>query len=187
MTIKGCNYVLELLKKRRSIRRFKDIEVEKEKIDRIVKSALLSPSSRNIRPWEFIVVTDKGIIQELSKSKEHGSSFLKGAPLAIVVIADKNASDVWVEDASIASIVIQMEAEDIGLGSCWVQIRNRQHSSNKTSDEYVREVLNIPAIYSVESIIGIGYPNEQRPSYSDDELLYEKVFINKYGSKYTVD
>ncbi|HEX9058905.1 MAG TPA: nitroreductase family protein, partial [Clostridia bacterium] len=75
----------ELLKSRRSIRKFEDREIEKEKADFIIKSALLSPSSRGIRPWEFIVVNDKETIKKLSQCKEHGSSFLSGAPLAIVV------------------------------------------------------------------------------------------------------
>ena len=176
--------MLELLKKRRSIRRFKDTDVEMGKIERLVKSALLSPSSRNIRPWEFIMVADREIIQKLSKSKEHGSAFLAGAPLAVVVLADTDKSDVWVEDSSIASIVIQMEVESLGLGSCWVQIRKRKHDSQKTADEYVRDIMGIPANCSVESIIGIGYPEEQRPPYKDEELQYDKVFLNHYGTRY---
>jgi len=176
--------MLELLRKRRSTRKFKESEVEKDKIDKLVKSVLLSPSSRNIRPWEFIVVTDKDVIQKLSKSKEHGSAFLKGAPLSIVVIADTDKSDVWVEDTSIASILIQMEAESLGLGSCWVQIRKRQYNAQKSSEEYVRNVLDIPESYSVESIIGIGYPDEQRPCHLDEEMKIEKVHMNQYGLYY---
>ena len=71
----------ELLKNRRSIRVFQDRAVEQEKIDILLKSALLAPSSRRRRPWEFIAVTDKGLLQQLAQCREHSSEFLAGAPL----------------------------------------------------------------------------------------------------------
>lgn len=176
--------MIELLRKRRSIRRYVEKPVEKEKVEKIIEAALLSPSSRNIRPWEFIVVDDKSTITKLASSKEHGSEFLKGAPLAIVVIADTAKSDVWVEDASIASIIIQLEAEALGLGSCWVQIRKRMKDKEKSSEDYVRGILSIPPHYGVESIIGIGYPAEKRPPYGDDVLKYGSVHKNIFGQPY---
>ncbi len=176
--------MLELLMKRRSIRKYKPAAVEQEKIDKLVRAGLLSPSSRRVNPWEFIVVTDKDILTKLSTAKEHGSGFLKGAPLAIVVLADESKSDVWVEDTSIASIIIQLAAEDMGLGSCWIQIRKRMHSKGKTSEEYVRELLDIPGNYKAASVIAIGYPEEKREPQNEDELMFEKVFVNKYGKSY---
>ncbi len=176
--------MLDILKKRRSIRRFKDEKVEKEKIDSLIKVALLSPSSKSIRPWEFIVVTNKELLETLSNSKQHGSKFLKRAPLGIVVVGDPGKSDVWVEDASIASIDIQLAAETIGLGSCWIQIRNRMHSEDKSSDDYIKEVLEIPGDMSVESIIAIGYPDESKKPYTDQDLMIEKIHMNKFGKVY---
>ncbi|MDK2799866.1 MAG: hypothetical protein PWP27_1077 [Clostridiales bacterium] len=173
--------MLEILKKRRSIRKFKEVSVEKEKIEALIQAALLSPTSRNLYPWEFIIVTDKSLLQKLALSKEHGSTFLKDAPLGIVVLADPDKSDVWIEDTSIASILIQVTAESLGLGSCWIQIRQRQHNESQTSEEYVREVLNIPQNMKIESIIAVGYPDEQRPAHTEEELLYNKVYINQYG------
>ncbi|WP_457576962.1 nitroreductase family protein, partial [Desulfomarina sp.] len=87
---------LELLKKRRSIRRFQEKPVEKEKIDMLMEAALRSPSSRSLNPWEFVVVTDRSLLEELATSKPHGGSFIKNAPLAIVVCGDPGKSDVWV-------------------------------------------------------------------------------------------
>ena len=81
--------LIDILKSTRSIRKFQNKEVEKEKIDVILKSALLSPSSRSIRPWQFIAVTDAELIRQLSLCREPASQFLSGAPLAIVVLADK--------------------------------------------------------------------------------------------------
>ena len=107
---------IELARKRRSIRRYLDKPVEKEKIDLLVETALRSPSSRGINPWEFVVVTDPEIIGRLSEAKPHGASFLRKAPLAVVVCADPEKSDVWVEDASIASVYLHLAAADLGLG-----------------------------------------------------------------------
>lgn len=171
--------ILDLLKSRRSIREFRSEEVEKEKIDTILKSALLSPSSRSRRPWEFIAVTDKELLQKLSQCREHSSQFLAGAPLGIVVIADPEACDVWIEDASIASIIIQLSAKSLGLGSCWIQVRERFHPDNTKAEDYIKGVLGIPEKYSVESIIAIGYPAEQKKPHDENELLYDKIHFNR--------
>jgi nitroreductase len=95
---------LDLVRKRRSIRLFKDKEVEEEKVNKLIQAVLMSPSSRNIKPWNFIIVKDREMLNQLSRSKEHGSKFLKNANLGVVVFSDKEISDVCVEDASIASI-----------------------------------------------------------------------------------
>jgi nitroreductase len=176
--------IIETLKNRRSIRRYADTPVEKEKVEALIQAALLSPSSRGIRPWEFIVVDDGAVLQELAHSKEHGASFISDAPLGIVVIADTTMSDVWIEDTSIASIIIQIAAETLELGSCWVQIRERMHDDRTTADMYIRELLGIPEHYTVESVIGIGYPDEVKPGYTDEDLHYEKVRRNTYDSPF---
>lgn len=107
--------MLEMLYKRRSIREFKNIPLERERIEKITKAALLAPSSRGIRPWEFIIVESKQTLKLLSEAKASGSGFLADAPFAIVVIADEEKSDVWIEDTAISSIIIQLEAEKLGL------------------------------------------------------------------------
>lgn len=170
----------DFLKGRRSIRKFKDKEVENEKLDIILKSALLSPSSRSIRPWEFIVVRDKEMLQKLSTCREHGSQPLSGAGVGIIVIADTHKSDVWVEDSSIASIVIQLAAQSQGLGSCWIQVRNRFHDKEETAEDYIKKLLNIPDGYSIESMIAIGYPNESKSPYSEDDLKFNKIRYEKF-------
>jgi nitroreductase len=172
---------LSLVKKRRSIRQYLDKPVEKEKIELLIEAALRSPSSRGFNPWEFIVVTDRDLLAKLSKAKPHGASFLKNAPLGIVVCADPEKCDVWVEDASIASILLHLAAESLGLGSCWIQIRMRMYDQTKTAQEYVQELLNIPGNLNVESMIAIGYPAESKPPHRKENLQYEKVYYNEYG------
>lgn len=171
---------MKLLKNRRSVRKFQDKSVEKEKIEILIEAALRSPSSRSLNPWEFIVVTDRQKLQELSLSKPHGASFLKDAPIGIVVIADPEKCDVWVEDTSIASLLIQLAAESIGLKSCWIQIRKRFYKDNETAGARVSKLLDIPENYSVESIIAVGYPDEIKEGHKTDDLLYDKVHYEKY-------
>ncbi len=170
----------DLLKSRRSIRKFQDKEVEKEKIDTILRSALLSPSSRSRKPWEFIAVTDKELLQRLSKCREHSSSFLAGAPLGIVVIADPEVCDVWIEDASIASIIIQLAAHSLGLGSCWIQVRDRVGANNVKAEDYIKETLGVPAKYAVLCMVAVGYPDEQKRAYSEGDLLLSKLHYNGF-------
>lgn len=141
-------------------------------------------SSRSIRPWQFIAVTDSDLIKQLSLCKEHGSDFLADAPLAIVVIADRALCDVWVEDASIAATIMQLTAQDLGLGSCWIQIRKRLYKDQEMAEDYIKKLLEIPDKYSVECIMAIGYPAEEKRSYEEDKLLYDKLHHNKFGSTY---
>jgi nitroreductase len=166
---------IELLKKRRSIRQFQDKPVEQEKIDTLVEAMLRSPSSRNIRPWEFVVVTDPQTIGELSQAKPHGASFMKNAPLAIVVCADQTKSDVWIEDCSIAALIVHLEATDLGLGSCWVQIRKREHSDGISSEKYVKNLLGLRDEMAVEAMVVIGYGREVKDGHPTSSLMYEKV------------
>jgi len=174
---------IELLQKRRSIRRFEDRPVEKEKIDALIEAALRSPASRSFNPWEFIVITDEKMIAALSQAKPHGSNFLENATLAIVVAADPQKSDVWVEDASIASILIHLQAADLGLGSCWIQIRLREHSDDTSAGQYVAEQIGLKEGMVVESIIAIGYPAEQKEGHPESSLLNDKVSYGMYGQK----
>ncbi|HOJ63841.1 MAG TPA: nitroreductase family protein [Spirochaetota bacterium] len=172
-----------LIKKRRSIRKYKKIEIEKEKIDILLKSALLSPSSRGINPWEFIVVKDREKLNLLSRSK-HGAEFLKNSMLGIVVIADTKKSDVWIEDCSIASTILLLMAEDLGLGACWIQIRNRKNSENREASEYVKSILDIPVHYEVESIISIGYQDEILAPKDEKDMDFNKLHFEKFNNKY---
>lgn len=173
----------KLIEQRRSIRKFKTQPVEPEKIQQLIEAALRSPSSRSFNPWRFIVVDKKELLEKLAAAKPHGSSFLKNAPLGIVVCADTSASDVWVEDASIASTFIHLAAQALDLGSCWIQIRKRDHDSSKSADDYIKEILTIPDTIMIESIIAIGYPDEIKTGHPRETLEHEKVFLNTFGKK----
>ena len=173
--------MLELLRERRSIRQYKDQSVEKDKIKLLKEAVLRSPSSRGRNPWRFIFVDKSDLIEKLARSKQHGSQFLSDAPLAVVVCGDKNKTDVWIEDCSIASIILQLTAQSLDLGSCWIQIRNRMHNDKLSSEDYIKDLLDIPAKFRVESIIGIGYPNEEKEPISEEELQFEKLMDNYFN------
>jgi nitroreductase len=175
--------LLNLLKKRRSIRQFEQKAVEQEKINYLVEAMLRAPSSRSLNPWEFIVVQDAGMREALSKSKPHGAAFIKNAPLAIVVCADPKKCDVWIEDTSIASLLLHLAAADLGLGSCWVQIRLREHDSGQMAEEYISDLLGLVKGMVVEAIIAIGYPKEEKDGHAKESLLYERVHLEKFGGK----
>ena len=176
--------VLSVIQKRRSIRKFLDKPIEAEKVDLLIEAALRAPSSRDLNPWEFVVVTNRELLEKLSKAKQHGSAFLKNAPLGICVCADPEQCDVWIEDASIASIFIHLAAASLGLGSCWIQIRERMHDKTTSAQQYIAETLKIPAKMQVESIIAVGYSDEKLPPHKKEELLFEKVHSDIYGRPY---
>ena len=176
--------VMSLIQKRRSIRKFKTNPVEPEKIDTLVEAALRAPSSRALRPWEFVVVTDKDLLERLSRAKLHGSAFLGRAPLGIVVYADPTVADTWIEDASIAATYIQLVAESLGLGSCWIQIRNRMHDDTVSAEDNVAEILHIPKGRKVEAIIAVGYPDEEKSPHKKEDLPFEKLHLNSFGERH---
>ena len=112
-----------------------------------------------------------------------GAAFLKDAALAIVVMADPLVSDVWIEDAAIASLMIQLQAEDLGLGSCWVQVRERMTSHGTPSNDFVHQVLDIPLQLQVLSIVAVGHKGMERKPFNEENLQWEKIHINKYGGQ----
>ena len=172
---------IDLIQQRRSIRRYAADKIETEKIELLKEAALRAPSSRGFNPWEFVFVSDPDLLNLLSRAKPHGSSFLKNAKLGIVVCADPVKSDVWVEDASIATIFIQLAVESLGLGSCWIQIRKRHHDQDQSAEAYIADLLKIPAGLKVESIIAIGYPAEKKTPHKRKDLQDKKIHFNRFG------
>ena len=165
------------------MRKFTSDELTQEEVVALLKAGLMSPSSKRTNCWQFIAVDDKEVLKKLSLCKEQSASFIADAALTIVVVADPLASDVWIEDASIASIIIQLQAEDLGLGSCWVQVRERFTEEGIPSDEYVRNLLDVPLQLQVLSVIAVGHKGMERKPFNEEHLQWEKIHINKYGGK----
>ena len=170
----------ELIKTRRSIRQFTDELLDGEAVKLLLRAGLMAPSSKGLHSYEFIVVEDKQMLAALSQCKSVGSDFLAGAPLAIAVLADPAVSDVWVEDASVAAMNILLQAEDLGLGACWIQVRNRYTTDEQPTEQVVKSLLSIPEEQRVVCIIAVGYKGMERKPQNEDRLKWERVHIGQY-------
>ena len=173
----------DMMKKRRSVKVYADRPVEAVKMDAIIEAALRSPTGRAARPWAFVVVTDKTLLEKLSVARPQGAAFVKDAPVAVVVCGDPSASGLWVEDCSIAAVTMQYAAHALGLGSRWAQMKGNNFNEAKTSTQYIAELLGLPENLTVQCIIAIGYPGEEMVPYKKDELRFDKVSYNRYGQK----
>ncbi|MFQ5884761.1 MAG: nitroreductase family protein, partial [Thermoplasmata archaeon] len=123
--------VYDVVRRRRSIRAYKTKEIPKDLIEELLTAAFFSPSSGNRRPWHFVLVSDKSTIQKLSEVTHGSSQFASGAPLMIAVCADSAIAGRWIEDSSIATIIIQLMVTELGLGSCWIQVRDNIHKEGQ--------------------------------------------------------
>jgi nitroreductase len=174
--------MLEMLRKRRSIRRFEPRAISIE-IRRTLEEALLrSPTSRNRRPWRFVFVDDRQTLVQLSDCKPHSSEFVSEAPLVVVIAANEAECDVWIEDCSIAAITLQYAAQNLGLGSCWVQVRLRGHDGEAGAEAHVRNCLGIPAEYRVGAMVALGHPAEKKRGVPGSALDRSKIHYGRFGN-----
>ncbi len=170
----------DLVQLRRSHRKFTQEEIDSEDVRKILRAALMAPTSKGQRAWQFVVTDDPADIEKLSDAKDMGSQFLKGAPLAVAVLGDPLQNDCWVEDGSIAAISMQYQAEELGLGSCWVQMRGRGLADGTSADTVIRGVLDIPENLSVLCVLAFGHKADERKPQNEDRLKWENVHLNKY-------
>lgn len=170
----------ELLVNRRSIRRYTSEPLKPEEVQLILEAGLLAPTSKSSRPWQFIVVEDREMLSRLSECKDAGAAPIAKASLAIVVAADPALSDPWIEDASIAAAYMQLQAADLGLGSCWIQVRDRYRSDGVSANEHIQELLGIPETIPVVCVMTFGHKDEERRPVDTSKLLWEKVHIGQW-------
>ncbi len=175
---------LDLLRRRRSIRRYLAEPIADADRAALVEALLRAPSSRGRPSRQFIIVDDPKMLKALARAKEDGSALIAGAPLAVVILGDESVSDVWIEDCSVAATFLQLTAEALGLGSCWVQIRGRRHDAETSAEEYVRRLLNIPDALHVACIVAVGKPAEAPPPRSASGLRRESLHGNRWGKKF---
>ncbi|HID80650.1 MAG TPA: nitroreductase family protein [Ignisphaera sp.] len=173
VTVSNCS---EFLLTRRSIRVFEEKEVPMDVVLRAIDIARYAPSAKNIQPWTFIIVKERDILDKLAKLHP-GAAPLRRAPIAIVVLADSQASPIsYLVDGANAVIYLWLALHCLGLGAVWIQtLRN--------IDE-IRKLLNIPDNWVPVAILAIGYPAE-KPSPKPRKDLSEIVFINTFGNRYS--
>ena len=165
----------EILLKRRSVRSFTDEEVTKEQLNKILQAGLLSPTSMNRKPCNFLVVSNKDTLKELSEVKEHGSQLLAGANKAIVVIANTLVADTWIEDSSIALSNMHLMAASLDVGSCWVQIHLRKSSEGEDSEKLVRDIVKIDDYFRIVGILALGIPDGEVKPHTLEDMDKDKI------------
>jgi len=165
---------LKFLLTRRSIRKFKKKPVDLNLVLKILDVGRYAPSAKNSQPWEFIVVTDEAVRERLSRIHMWASPIRK-APIAIVVVCDKDASPTsYHVDCANATMYIMLAAHALGLGTVWIQtLRN--------IDE-IKEILKIPEGKIPIAILALGWPDE-KPEPKPRKRLEEIVYMNTYGNK----
>lgn len=165
---------MEEIFERRSIRKYKDKEIEEEKIKKLLKAAVAAPSAGNEQPWHFIVIRDQKKLSHLAEIHPY-AKMLKNAPLAIAVCADldeQKYEGFWVQDCSAATQNILLEAVSLDLGAVWIGCHPAEDREKLISD-----YLEVPENIKTLSLISIGYPDEEKgrvDRLSDDIIHYEK-------------
>jgi len=170
----------EVIKKRRSIRKYQPREVEDEKLQKVLDAAHLAPSAKNIQPWKVIVVEDKELREELVKSA-YGQEYLSQAPYVIVMCVNENEcyqqqGDYMASFAVDGAIFIDhltLAACAEGLGTCWIA---------KFNETEVRKLLSIPDAYRVVVMTPLGYPAEEGKD-KGRKPLSEILYKNTWGNR----
>lgn len=167
--------MLDTLLARRSVRQYTDEPIPEEKLNAILYAGLAAASSKNRRPWEFVLVQDRAMLHQLSACRPGAGNLLGKCTAAIVVCADAEAVDVWVEDCASAITQMHLMADAIGVGSCWMQVRLRKAEDGRDTADVVRELLGIPAKYGVMAILTLGMPASHPAPKKVEELLLDKI------------
>ena len=173
------NKLFELTSRRRSTRRYTSEHISDEVLGEIMKVALTAPCSFGHMPVEFIVVRDKDRIRDLASCKSFGGSQIIGADTVVVVMVKLDRGEFWIEDGAIASSYILLAAEQYDVGACWVHIRNRRGKS-KTSDEEIRDMLNVPDGYAILNLIALGGKGEKKRGYTESDFDFGKIHREIY-------
>ena len=164
----------ELVQKRRSIRKYTGEKLTEDEKKTILRAGLMAPTGHGERAWQFVAVDDKVLLESLSRSKEIGAEFVAGSVFAVAVAYD-TTKVTWIEDASIAAVTMQYQAADLGLGSCWAQVRDRQTSEGISSKEYLAKLLGLDSNMEVLCIIGFGHSAVERKLQDEDKLQWNRV------------
>ncbi len=159
---------IEVLKTRRAVRAYKGEPVPRKIIEDIVDCGRLAATAINIQPWEFVVVTEPGLLRRIARTTDYGG-FIADAPVCVIVMC--RDTKYFLEDGSAATENILLAARAHGLGSCWVA------GDKKAYAPEICRLVGAPPGYKLVSLIPIGYPAEgpgkaKRPL--SDVLHWEK-------------
>ena len=169
--------MLEVMRSRRSVRRYSEHQISDEQLKKILSAALLAPSGHSKYPCEFIVVKNRELLEKMSHCRKGVAKMLEGAAAAVVVIADKDKSDTFVEDSCVAMMNMELLATSLGIGNCWIQVRNRDAEDDSTSENYLRGLLNFAENFACQAILSLGFPAKEPRARELDKLNFDKVHV----------
>jgi len=141
--------LIELIKKRRSIREFADRPIPKAILENIIDAGRFAPTARNVQPWRFVAVTEKEILRKISGITENGK-FIASAGACVLVFSED--TKYYLEDCSAATQNIMLAAAASGVGSCWVA------GDKKVYAKEFNLLLGVPENLKIVSLICLGYP-----------------------------
>lgn len=167
--------MLEIMRRRRSVRRYTEEKISDEQLKQIVSAALLAPSGHSKYPCEFIVVKNREVLEKMSHCRKGVAKMLESAAAAVVVVADKDKSDTFVEDSCVAMMSMEILATSLGIGNCWIQVRGREAEDDSVSEDYLRGILNFPENFACQAILSLGYPAKEPRARELDKLNFDKV------------
>ncbi len=168
------NDILQTIFQRRSIRKYQEKPVEREKLEKLLQAAMAAPSAMNGKPWEFVVITDPATMAQFRQLLKYGNY---NAPAAIAVCANlskatyRDSKAYWVQDCSAAVENILIAAVGLGLGTVWVAIYPRAARIRR-----VRQILNLPEYVTPLALVYVGYPitpKEPRTQYDPERVHWE--------------
>ncbi len=167
--------LIEVMRSRRSVRQYTDEKISDEQIKKIVSAALLAPSGHSKYPCEFIIVKNSETLEKMSHCRVGVAKMLASAAAAVVVIADKEKSDTVVEDSAVAMMNMELMAASLGIGNCWIQVRNRDAENNSPSENFLREILKFPENFMCQAILSLGMPSKLPRARELEKLNFSKV------------
>ena len=169
----------EIINSRRSVRKYKPEAIDHEMLEDILKYSLMGPSYGNARPVQFIVVEDKDTLSTLSKIETFGTKYIADVPAVIVVCADREISQTWVEECSIAASYLQLLAQEAGLNTSWVNLKDGETKEGVPIQKFARELFNLPPNMSTLCMIPIGYGDDKLRKRVDFDAS-PKIHYEKY-------
>lgn len=167
--------IIEGIFTRRSIRKYKDKKIPDEQVNILIKAAMHAPSARNQQPWHFVVVTERDILEKITKVHPY-AKMLAEAQLAILVCGDETlelSQGYWVIDCSAATENILLAAHGIGLGAVWLGLHPREERK-----QAIRDLFKLPENIQPLSLISIGYPDEVKET--PERFKPERIHYNKW-------
>lgn len=171
------NELTKAILSRRSVRQYTGEHISDEKLHAILQAGLLAPTGMNKKACQFYVVRNKKKLEELSKAKKTGATFLAHADAAIAVFCDASETDTWVEDCSIALSYMHLMAASLDIGSCWCQMHLRSSQDGADTEQNARDVVHVSSNYCIVGILALGMPSHKPKPHTIDDADWTKVHV----------